>query len=144
MKYVELTEADAYFSMRMDSEPWEEIEESKKEKALTHAERVLDRISYKGLEVTAGFSFPRGTQTEIPTRFLEAIYEEALGLLQTKKNEQELSDLHVTSSSFAGFQTSVNEKIERPWVTHGLTSPIAWNLIAPYVRDTKSFRFIAD
>jgi len=114
-----------------------------REKALNHAERIFERLSYKDVEVTAGDIFPRGTQTEVPARVKEAIYEEALSLIQGNKTETELSDLHVTSSSLAGFQTSVNEKIDRPWVTAQITSPDAWMLIAPYLLDTRSFRTVA-
>lgn len=140
MKYVTLELANTYFSMRIGSEPWDDSTDIAKEKALNHAERVLERISYKGLQVTAGNAFPRDDQTEVPERFLEAIYEEALSLLNCNSNATDLADLHVTSSSVAGFQTSVNEKTNRPWVLCGLTSPIAWQLIAPYMLDTRSFR----
>ena len=46
------------------------------------------------------------------------------------------------SASVAGFQTTVNELLERPWIGQGLTSPIAWNLIVPYLLDPNSFRVV--
>jgi len=143
LKYVTLESAEIYFNTRIGSDPWDNTSDRVREKALNHAERIFERLSYKDVEVTAGDIFPRGTQTEVPARVKEAIYEEALSLIQGNKTETELSDLHVTSSSLAGFQTSVNEKTDRPWVTAQITSPDAWMLIAPYLLDTRSFRTVA-
>ena len=142
MKYVTLESANAYFSTRIGSGVWDLAGDTLKEKALTSAERVFERLAYKGLQVTAGYIFPRDEQTEIPTHVLEAIYEEALSLLNNNKNETELADLHVVSSSAAGFSTTVNELMERPWIGQGLTSPIAWNLIVPYLLNPNTFRIV--
>jgi hypothetical protein len=142
MKYVLLEEAELYFASRIGSDPWDQAADILKEKALNHAERSFERLAYKGLEVTAGYIFPRDEQTEIPVRFKEAVYEEALSLLNGNSNERELSDLHVSSSSVAGFSTNVDVTIERPWIGWGLTSSVAWTLIAPYLLDTKTFRIV--
>lgn len=140
MKYLLLSDAEAYFAARINSDPWDLAEDVLKEKALNHAERNLERLPYKGLEITAGYIFPRDEQTAVPVRVMDAVCEEALALLNGVMNEEELANLHVSSASAAGFNTSVNELQERPWIEMGLASPIAWNLIAPYILDSYSFR----
>ena len=142
MLYLLLTEANDYFSTRIGSEPWDTAEDTLKEKALGHAERNLSRLAYRGLAVTQGLIFPRDTQTEVPSQVKEAICEEALALLNGVKNETEISDLHVSSSSVAGFSASVNALADRPWIGLGLASPIAWNLISPYLKDPNSFTVV--
>ena len=139
MLYLTLSEANDYFSARVGSENWDLAGDSLKEKSLNHAERNLSRLAYRDLAVTKGLIFPRGTQTEVPTRVKESICEEALALLNGIQNETEMSDLHVSSTSGAGFTATVNAQADRPWIGLGLTSPIAWALISPYLKDPNSF-----
>lgn len=142
MLYLTLEEADTYFSTRIGAEPWESKTPLVQTKALNHAERNLSRLAYKGVAVTTGTIFPRDDQTEVPTRVKEAICEEALALLNNVKNESEIADLHVTSTSAAGYSTTLNDLAERPWIALGLASPIAWNLISPYLINPSSFRIV--
>lgn len=140
MKYLLLSEAEDYFATRIGSDSWDLAEDAYKQKALNHAERNLERLAYKGLAVNEGDIFPRDGQTEVPSRVKQAVCEEALALMSSVKNETEMTNLHVSSSSVAGFSVTVNELLERPWIGLGLTSPIAWNLISPYTLDFNSFR----
>lgn len=143
MKYVTLETANVYFASRMGGELWEAATDAIKTKSINHAERLIERQIYKGLRVNADDAFPRDSQTEVPTRVLEAIYEEAFSLIEGNENKTELSDLHVVSSSGAGFQTNVDVKIKRPWVLAGFSSPIAWDLISPYLLRPGSFNIAA-
>lgn len=140
MTYLLLTEANDYFSARIGSEPWETADDQLKEKAINHAERNFSRLAYRGVAVTTGLIFPRDSQTEVPLRVKDAICEEALALLNDVRNETEMSNLHVSSSSVAGFSTTLDNLADRPWIGLGLSSPIAWNLISPYLLDPNSFR----
>lgn len=143
MKYVTLEEANTYFSIRIDANAWDQANATKKEKYLNHVERIMERLSFKGLQDTADMIFPRnGVETRVP--FLEAIYDEALSVMNGNKIEQDLTDLPVKSSSVAGIQTiTVNELMERPWTTCGLTSPVAWQLLAPLLIDLRTFNLVA-
>lgn len=145
MTYVTMEEANLYFSIRIDADAWDQASAEKKEKFLNHAERVFTRLSYRGIQETAELIFPRQYDIDYvtPDEFKEAIFEEALSLLNNYRPEKDAANLHVTSSAFAGFQTTVNEKMDRPWIYVGLSSPTAWQLIAPFLKDLRSFRTVA-
>lgn len=138
MKYVTLEQANSYFDLRLDSDAWYASDNSTKTKALTMAERAIEKLSFKGLQDSAGLIFPRDDGFT-PDCFTDAICEEALALLNGMNVEKDLTDLHVTSSSVAGFQTTVNEYQERLWVSHGITSPLCWKWLSPYMIDHKTF-----
>ncbi len=137
MTYVTLTEGNAYFASRLRAEAWDQAPDTEKTKAIEMTEKIITRISFKGLQDTAELLFPRDVGFT-PPRFSEAIFEEALSLLNGNDNEKDLADLHVKTTNLAGFSTTVNELTERPWILHGLTSPVAWNCLAPYVIDPRS------
>lgn len=139
MKYLTLDEANTYFSYRLQTHSWEVADDALKAKALTMAEKVIERLSFKGLQNTQGDIFPRDGEETVPERIKDGICEEALSLLDGHTNDRDLADLHVTSSSYAGFSTTVNENVERPWILCGLTSSIAWQCLAPYLIDRRTF-----
>lgn len=138
MKYVTLEQANSYFDLRLDSDAWYASDDSTKTKALTMAEKAIDKLSFKGLQDSSDLIFPRDDGFT-PDCFIDAICEEALSLLNGMNVQKDLTDLHVTSSSVAGFQTTVNEYQERPWVHHGITSPLCWKWLTPYMIDSKTF-----
>jgi hypothetical protein len=101
--YVTVAEADAYFADRLDSSSWSSADATDKAKALISASAQLDRMNYGGVAVstTQKLAFPRRIRyldpvqgcyvdmSEIPQRFLNAVFEQALHLLS---NEGMLSD----------------------------------------------------
>lgn len=84
--YISLTEANAYFGGRYNSERWQEANETEKEQAILTATRRIDRQKLKGRKVTAEqpLAFPRmafGTVCEAPPQVKDAVCEEALALM---------------------------------------------------------------
>jgi len=59
--YVAVSEADIYFSNRLDSSTWHESTVARKESALVSATRILDTMSWSGQVVDADqpLAFPR-------------------------------------------------------------------------------------
>ena len=137
---VTLAEAASYFSTRMNSEEWDYASEADKQKAIYSATRAFNALSYRGTLVDADQDnkFPTN-EDGTPDKVKWACCEEALSLISGMNNEKDLTDLHVKSSSMAGFSTTVNELLDRPWVHYGLTSPIAWRWLSPYLLDPRSF-----
>ena len=85
--YVDVSEADAYFSTRLGSAAWVDSDEAAKEAALVTATRVLDDMEWMGLPYSPVqvLAFPRRIQDiaePTPVRFVRAVFEMALHLLQ--------------------------------------------------------------
>lgn len=84
--YVDVSEADAYFSTRLGSSAWVEALEPTKESALVTATQVLNQMEWAGLPVSSDqpLAFPRSiadVYETTPVRILQATYEMALHLL---------------------------------------------------------------
>lgn len=90
MSYVDLNEANEYFSNRLHAEAWANAAESDKRKALVMATKAIDRQPLKGRKTDKEqpFAFPRFPDTEIPTVVKEACCEEALSLLERGNSQR--------------------------------------------------------
>lgn len=133
--YVDIAEADEYFSGRLHSEAWERATETDKEKALRQATKAIDRQPLKGKKTDAGqeLAFPRYPDTEVPEAVKEACCEEALAILesgnsQRRKLQQEgvqsfsLGNMSETFAAGAGKGLLSQEAKEllRPWLLGGV------------------------
>ena len=131
MSYVDLNEANEYFSNRLHAEAWANATESDKRKALVMATKAIDRQPLKGRKTDKEqpFAFPRFPDTEIPTVVKEACCEEALSLLergnsQRRKLQQEgvqsfsLGNMSETYAAGAGKGLLSQEAKEllQPWL----------------------------
>lgn len=139
MLYLTLEAAETYYSTRLNVEEWTAASEEDKEKALAMAEKNVLKLPFSGLRNSAEAVFPRDGLEAIPEQITDAMYEEALSLLSGKDNTKDVTNLHVTSSQVAGFSTTVNPLIDRPWLSYNITSPIAWIWLCPYLIDPRSF-----
>lgn len=139
MLYLTLEAAEIYYSTRLNIDEWSTATEEEKIKALTMAEKTILKLPFSGLRNSADAVFPRDGATAIPEQVTDAMYEEALSLLAGKDNTRDLANLHVTSSNTAGFSTTVNPSVDRPWLSYNITSPIAWLWLSAYLIDPRSF-----
>jgi hypothetical protein len=85
--YVDVSDADAYFSTRIGSDAWTLSDPALKESALVTATTVLDAMSWVGVPftLTQPLAFPRriaDVSETLPSRFIMAVQEMALHLLQ--------------------------------------------------------------
>jgi hypothetical protein len=135
LSYVNLTEANEYFSNRLHADAWAETSDADKDKALAVAAKAIDRQPLKGRKTDKEqpFAFPRFPDTEIPTVVKEACCEEALALLergnsQRRKLQQEgvqsfsLGNMSETFATGAGKGLLSHEAKEllRPWLLGGV------------------------
>lgn len=139
MIYLTLEAAETYYSTRLNIEEWAAASEIDKNKALEMAEKRILKLPFSGLQNEADAVFPRDGEEVIPEQVTDAMYEEALSLLSGKDNTKDLTDLHVKASSFAGFSTTVDPNVDRPWLLYNLTSPLAYQWLAPYLIDPRTF-----
>ena len=131
MSYVNLAEANEYFSSRLHADAWAEVSNADKEKALAMATKAIDRQPLRGRKTETGqaLAFPRYPDTEIPEVVKEACCEEALAILergnsQRKKLQQEgvqsfsIGNLSETFAAGAGKGLLSQEAKEllRPWL----------------------------
>ncbi len=104
--YVTISEADAYFSNTLNTDVWDNTDETTKEKALKMATRQIDRLPFAGrkLDINQSLEFPRTTTNiaftdGIPNEITYATCEQALFLLQGGSKRQELQKQGVKSYS---------------------------------------------
>ncbi len=131
LSYVNLTDANEYFSNRLHADAWADVSDADKEKALAMATRMIDRQPLKGRKATdeQELAFPRYPDTEIPKEVQEACCEEALALLergnsQRRKLQQEgvqSFSLGNMSESYAagagkGLLSQEAKELLRPWL----------------------------
>ena len=129
--YINLTEANEYFSNRLHADAWAEASDADKEKALAMATKAIDRQPLKGRKTETGqaLAFPRYPDTEIPEVVKEACCEEALAMLergnsQRRKLQQEgvqslslgnMSETYITGAG-KGLLSQEAKELLRPWL----------------------------
>ena len=131
MSYVNLTEANEYFSDRLHADAWAEASDADKEKALATATKAIDRMPLIGRKAVSEqtLAFPRHPDTEVPVAVKDACCEEALAILksgnsQRRKLQQEgvqsftlgnMSETYVAGAS-RGLLSQEARELLRPWL----------------------------
>lgn len=136
--YVSLEEAEDYFATRLNTQSWDDADNSEREKALYQATRAIDNLNFAGCKAstTQTLQFPRGDDTVTPSNIKNAVCEEALALLDGAEPHEEMRAIPVISHGFAQARTTYNRDFVPMWVLAGLVSPVAWTLLYPYLRDS--------
>jgi len=131
LSYVNLTEANEYFSNRLHADAWAEASDADKDKALAMAAKAIDRqpLSGRKADTAQTLAFPRHPDTEVPVAVKDACCEVALALLersnsQRRKLQQEgvqsftLGNLSETYAAGAGKGLLSQEAKEflKPWL----------------------------
>ena len=135
MSYVDLTEANEYFSDRLHADAWASASDADKEKALAMATKAIDRQPLSGRKTVSSqpLAFPRYPDTEIPAAVKEACCEEALALLE-RGNSQRWKLLQEGVQSFSqgnmsetyaagagkGLLSQEAKELLRPWLLGGV------------------------
>ena len=90
MSYVNLTEANEYFSNRLHADAWAEASDADKDKALAMAAKAIDRqpLSGRKTDTTQTLAFPRYPDTEVPVAVKDACCEVALALLERGNSQR--------------------------------------------------------
>ena len=172
MSYATVEEATEYFAGRLHTEAWDDLEDTQavpevpadpladppivgspaiefaynpqKQKALTHATRILERLNYAGdkTDTSQEFQFPRTPDTAIPQDVKDACCELALSLLDGVDPDLEFENLRLTQQSMASAKSTYNRDSAVEHIAAGVPSVAAWRLIKPYLRDPNSFTLV--
>jgi hypothetical protein len=129
--YIDIDEANEYFTGRLHAESWGETSDADKEKALKQATKEIDRQPLTGRKATdtQALAFPRYPDSEVPEVVKEACCEVALALLergnsQRRKLQQEgvqsftlgnMSESY-TAGAGKGLLSQEAKELLRPWL----------------------------
>ena len=129
--YIDIEEADEYFTGRLHAERWGETSDADKEKALRQATKEIDRQLLKGRKATETqeLAFPRYPDTEVPEAVKEACCEIALALLERGNSQRrKLQQEGVQSFSLGNMSETYT-----PGAGRGLLSQEAKELLRPWL-----------
>ncbi len=116
--YVTVEEANAFFAATLNSDAWDEADDTKKEKALKMATRQIDRLPFQGrkLDYNQNLEFPRNITAKaftdgVPQQVKYATCEQALFLLRGGNKRQELQAQGVKSYSLGDLSETFSENL---------------------------------
>jgi hypothetical protein len=140
MAYATIVEGDIYFSMRLNSEVWEDANTADKQKALEQGTIIIDRLNFAGCKTDENQSeqFPRGEDTVVPEDIKSADCEIALALLDGVDPEIESENLRMTAHKYGSVQTNYDVGSPPLNVIAGVPSMSAWRYLVPYLRDQRA------
>jgi len=146
MAYADASGGDTYFAARIGSDAWDNSETVDKDKALAHATRIIDTLSFLGskAESSQENQFPRYGQSDVPTSIIYACCEIALALLDGINPELELENLSQISSGYANVKSTFNRDQLPEHILAGVPSSTAWRLLKPWLVDNRSIVMIRD
>lgn len=134
--YGTVAKANNYFRYRLDADSWDAVDVATKTKALVMSTKAIDRLSYVGEQTEdEPLAFPRDFQTIVPVEVEHACYENALKLLDGVDPDTETDNLMTTSRAYGGVRTTFDRTSLGSHVVHGIASPTAWRLLAPFLND---------
>jgi hypothetical protein len=127
-QYLSVSDADAYFMTRLDSEVWLNATSDRKQAALVTATRAIDRLNFVGFRQTDSqpLEFPRlgpllssnGAVFQeapmvpaVPVDVLLACCEEAIVRLDGVDPELEMSSLRLVSTGYASLRENYNQAV---------------------------------
>jgi hypothetical protein len=131
LSYVNLTEANEYFSNRLHADAWAEASDADKDKALAMAAKAIDRMPLIGRKAVSEqtLAFPRHPEIKIPEAVKEACCEEALALLERGNSQRRKLQQEGVQSFTLG---SISETFA-PVSGRGLLSQEAKELLRPWL-----------
>lgn len=126
--YVTVDEANAYFTTRLDAQPWEKADDQTRQAALVTATRRIDMQRLRRRWVGA---------EDAPQAVKDACCEEALFMLSMTdwdKTRRRQNELGVVSASVGDANEYAQQSVVQQLATGGLKlmSPAARQLLAPW------------
>lgn len=137
-------ELTTYYTTRLNTGVWTNANESDKLAANTMAGKRIDMLSFIGTRTatTQEHEFPRNDETDIPTIIKEAHAEIVLKFLQGYDSEESANEVTAKKRTFSGVSTTYDTDTPRPWLTTGVMSKTAWELMLPWLSDSTSVRIV--
>lgn len=138
--YITDTEGDTYFSNRLNTSAWDDATTANKNKAISQATAIIDRLNYEGRRTSESQEnqFPRYDDSVVPQDIKDACAEIAKSLLDGIDPELELENLNMTNMKYGPVSTTYNRNTVPEHIVHGVPSGVAWRLLKLYLRDAQS------
>jgi hypothetical protein len=139
--YLDVDEAEEYFSTRLETIVWDDSELSDKTKSLKMATNIINRLNFQGSKTDPeqNNQFPRYPETEIPNDVKIACCEIALSLLSGVDPEREMEALRMESQTYGNVKATYKHgDVEH--IMAGVPSSVAWRYLRPYLRDPHGVR----
>lgn len=137
--YIDVADATIYFGDRLNSQAWFEAEPSNQLTALKTATRYIDRLNFIGEKTDEAQEnqFPRGGDTVVPTDIQQACCEIAIALLDDIDIEREKENLDMVSQGYGNVRSTYDRSTKAVNILAGIPSIVAWNLLLPYLPDSR-------
>lgn len=136
-----VSDGDNYLQGRLFAEAWFAATPDTKEAALSHATKIIDALSFRGLKVTTNqvLSWPRileqGSDPITPQAVYDACCEIALALVSGINPENEFRNVSKASQGYGALRHTKDTTKVDPHFVHGVPSITAWNYLRPYLTD---------
>lgn len=138
--YADIEFATQYLKSKLNSDAWDDATDTRRNKALRQATRMIDRLNLWG-EKTADnqpTQFPRNDDTDFPLAVKQASVEIALALLDGVDPEIEFENLSMVSQGYGAVRSSFDRASPPEYLLAGIPSIMAWRLLKPFVRDSQT------
>jgi len=137
--YGTIDGGDEYFGNILDCDGWLEAAIMRKGKALVMSTQIIDRFNYAGSKYVPSQekAFPRSVAT-IPDNIIYACYEISNALLEGKDPAIEAESLNLINSGYANVRSTYDAQISPEHIVAGVPSIKAWQMLRPYLRDTRA------
>lgn len=142
MSYASVVEADAYMDLKFPVQgSWEDASDDEKLRALTTAQRMIDRLEFDGdkADEEQAAEFPRDDDTTVPTDIMNATIEQAAALIDGADPDIERLSLSVLEGKLGDGNTKYDRAFANERIVHGILTDIAWNYLKPYLRNSQEF-----
>lgn len=135
--YVDQAEAQTYFNERLNTPAWDNASDTDKLKALKASTRAINALNFIGSKtvISQVNEFPRSGDISIPDDIKVACCENAYSLLDGADIELERANLVAESQGISDARSTYNRNIAVAYLTAGIASSRAWDLLRPYLRD---------
>lgn len=140
--YCTQTEAETYLASKLDSGDWDEADQTRKNKALLQATKIINSLNYAGelADEDQENEFPRDDDEEVPQSIKDACVEIALALLKGIDPEKEFEALSFTGQVYANVRTTYDRSQLPEHLLAGVPSITAWRFLKPYLRDMRNIK----
>lgn len=137
--YVTIADANTYFADRLNSEVWINADPNDQVKALATATRYIDRLNFAGSkhDDLQSNQFPRGDDVDVPQDIKDACCEIAIMLLDGFDIEVERNNLDMISQGMGNVRSTYSRDMKPAHILAGIPSIVAWNLLLPYLPDSR-------
>jgi len=168
--YGTLDEANTYFDDRLHSTAWADAAAADLPKALNTVRQAIDNLNFKGVKSavydimydstgnllstqptqtaiiaasdTQPLEFPRGSDSVVPEQIKYAQWEEAIMRLDGADPVSEYEALRVKRQGYSSVRTTyADDDASVEHLAYGIVSPLAWQLLLPYLLFSRDLRF---